>query len=212
MIVDERLNIFINSVHREFPKDITALEKKAADEGVPIIRRSTQNLLRFMLMLKKPKRILEVGTAVGFSAILMAKTYEECTIDTIEKYPPRIKEAKENFESFGLCDRISLLTGDAADILKELNGSYDMIFMDAAKGQYIYYLEDIIRLLPAGGVLISDNVLQEGDIIESKYAINRRDRTIHQRMREYLFAVNHDERLESTVLVEGDGLTMSIKK
>ncbi len=212
MIIDDRLNIFINSVHREFPEEITALEKKALEDGVPIIRKSTQNLLRFMLLMKKPAKILEVGTAVGFSAILMAGICEDCTIDTIEKYPPRIKEAKENFERYGLNSRIRLLEGDAADILRELDGSYDMIFMDAAKGQYIYYLEDIIRLLADGGVLISDNVLQEGDIIESKYAINRRDRTIHQRMREYLYAVNHDKRLESTVLVEGDGLTLSIKK
>ena len=105
-----------------------------------------------------------------------------------------------------------MLEGDAADILKELEGTFDLIFMDAAKGQYIHFMPDILRLLASGGILVSDNVLQDGDIMESRFAVTRRNRTIHSRMREYLFELTHHELLETCILPVGDGITASVKK
>ncbi len=133
-------------------------------------------------------------------------------ITTIENYAKRIPIAQENFCRAGRTDQITLLAGDAADILKTLEGSYDLIFMDAAKGQYIHFFEDVLRLLAPGGVLVSDNVLQDGDIIESKFAVERRNRTIHKRMREYLYVLTHHEALTTTILPVGDGLAVSVKR
>jgi predicted O-methyltransferase YrrM len=135
----------------------------------------------------------------------------DCHITTIEKYEKRIPVARDNFKKAGKEDRITLLEGDAADILKNLEGQYDIIFMDAAKGQYINFLPDIIRLMPAGGLLISDNVLQDGDIIESRFAVTRRNRTIHARMREYIYELKHNPSLETCILPVGDGVTLSTK-
>ena len=133
-------------------------------------------------------------------------------ITTIEKYAKRIPIAKENFRLAGREKQITLLEGDAAEILKKLNGTYDFIFMDAAKGQYIHFLPDIMRLLAPGGLLLSDNVLQDGDIIESRFAVERRDRTIHSRMREYLYVLTHHPELQTSVLPLGDGVTLSVRK
>ena len=137
---------------------------------------------------------------------------EDAHITTIEKYEKRIPIARANFEKAGKADVITLLEGDAVEILKELEGSFDLIFMDAAKGQYIHFMPDILRLLAPGGMLISDNVLQDGDIVESRFAVTRRNRTIHTRMRDYLFELTHHPELETTVLPVGDGVTLSVKK
>ena len=133
------------------------------------------------------------------------------SITTIEKYPPRIEAAKKNFIRTGTTDRITLLEGDAADILKSLTQEYDMIFMDAAKGQYIHFLPDILKLMPEGGVLLSDNVLQDGDVCESRFAVTRRNRTIHARMRDYLYELKHHEELRTDILPVGDGMTISVR-
>ena len=213
MIVDERMVAFIQSLDKGNTPFLTELEEEAIRTDVPVIRPAMQSLMRFLLKLHKPARILEVGTAIGFSAILMAEYGpENCHITTIEKYEKRIPLAKANFEASGHADKITLLEGDATDILKELTGTYDMIFMDAAKGQYIHFMPDVLRLLAPGGLLVSDNVMQDGEIIESRFVVNRRNRTIHARMREYLFALTHDDRLETVVLPVGDGVTLSIKK
>ena len=129
----------------------------------------------------------------------------------MEKYEKRIPIARENFRRAGRENQITLLEGDAADILKELQESYDLIFMDAAKGQYIHFLEDVLRLLAPDGVLVSDNVLQDGDVAKSRYAIERRDRTIHKRMRDYLYTIKNHPLLETTILPVGDGVAISIK-
>ena len=166
-----------------------------------------------MVALKQPKHILEVGTAVGYSALLMARIMpEDAHITTIEKFEKRIPVAKANFKKAQLEDRITLLEGDAGEILADLSGSFDFIFMDAAKGQYINWLPDIIRLLAPGGLLMSDNVLQDGTIVESRYAVERRDRTIHVRMREYLYTLKNSEALETTILPIGDGVALSVLK
>lgn len=206
----ERQNAFIRSLDQGNTPFLNEIEREAEEAGVPIIRPETQRLLRFLLQMQRPHRILEVGCAVGFSALLMSEYGEpDCHITTIENYEKRIAKAKENFRRAGREDRITLIAGDAADILPTLSGSYEMIFMDAAKGQYLSFLPEVMRLLPPGGLLISDNVLQEGDILESRYAVRRRERTIHSRMREYLYQITHDERLETVILPVGDGVAAS---
>lgn len=212
MIIDERMAAYIDSLDRGNTPFLDEIEKYALETQVPVIRKSMQSLLKFLLAFSKPKNILEVGTAIGFSALLMHEySPTDCRITTIEKYEKRIPIAKENFAKAGAEDRITLLEGDATDILKHLEGSYDLIFMDAAKGQYIHFLPDILRLLPPGGLLVSDNVLQDGDIIESRFAVTRRNRTIHARMRDYLYELKHHPQLETVILPVGDGVTLSTK-
>ena len=213
MIVDERLVTYINSLDTGNTSILDQIEKEALDSYVPIIRKEMQQFLKLLLAMKCPMRILEVGTAVGFSSILMAE-YDPvpCEITTIENYEKRIPIAKENFIRAGKEKQITLLEGDAAQILPTLTENYDFIFMDAAKGQYIHFMPDILRLLGSEGTLVSDNVLQDGDIIESRFAVTRRNRTIHKRMREYLYELTHDERLVTAVLPIGDGVTVSTWK
>lgn len=213
MIVDERLVTYINSLDTGNTSILDQIEKEALDSYVPIIRKEMQQFLKLLLAMKCPMRILEVGTAVGFSSILMAE-YDPvpCEITTIENYEKRIPIAKENFIRAGKEKQITLLEGDAAQILPTLTETYDFIFMDAAKGQYIHFMPDILRLLGSEGTLVSDNVLQDGDIIESRFAVTRRNRTIHKRMRAYLYELTHDERLVTAVLPIGDGVTVSTWK
>ncbi len=213
MIIAERMAAFIDSLDQGNTPWLDEIEREALEAQVPIIRKPMQSLLKFLLAYAKPKQILEVGTAVGFSALLMSEYGPaDCHITTIEKYEKRIPVARENFKRAGAEDRITLMEGDAADILRELEGPYDMIFMDAAKGQYLHFMEDAMRLLAPGGLLISDNVLQDGDIVESRFAVTRRNRTIHARMREYLYELKHNPALETVILPVGDGVTLSLKK
>ena len=213
MIVDERLVTYINSLDTGNTAMLDQIEREATADYVPIIRKEMQSFLKFLLAMKKPARILEVGTAVGFSAILMAE-YDPvpCQITTIENYEKRIPIARENFKRAGKEAQIALLEGDAAEVLKTLEGPYDFIFMDAAKGQYIHFLPEILRLLAKDGVLVSDNVLQDGDVIESRFAVTRRNRTIHKRMREYLYTLTHSEELVTAVLPVGDSITLSTRR
>ncbi|MBO5097152.1 MAG: O-methyltransferase [Agathobacter sp.] len=213
MVVDERLVTYIDSLDSGNTEILDTIEKEALDSYVPIIRKSMQSFLKLLLAMQKPKRILEVGTAVGFSAILMAEYNPyPCEIVTIENYDKRIPIARENFKRAGKEKQITLLEGDATEILKTLDEPFDMIFMDAAKGQYINFFGDVMRLLKKDGVLVSDNVLQDGDIIESHFVVTRRNRTIHKRMREYLYELTHRDDLVTSVMPIGDGITVSVKK
>lgn len=212
MNVDERMIAYIRSLDRGENEEIRAIEQEAKQENIPIIRKETAALLKVLLRMKKPQRLLEVGAAVGFSSILMSEyTGEECQITTIEKFEPRIIKARENIKKTGKEKKITLLEGDALEILKGLAPSYDFIFMDAAKAQYIHFFPEVMRLLEVGGVLVSDNVLQDGDIVQSRYAVTRRNRTIHSRMREYLWELTHNDCLETVVLPVGDGVTVSTR-
>ena len=213
MIIDERLSTYIDSISWNIPEYLKEVEKTALEKEVPIIRRSMQSLISFLLTTRKPNAILEIGTAVGFSSMLMSEyVSEKTTIDTIEKVPMRINDAKKNFRKYGKEKRINLIEGDALvelDRLVKDNKKYDFIFMDAAKGQYMNFLEYILKLLTDDGMLVTDNVLQDGDIIQSRYAVTRRDRTIHGRMREYLYYLTHSDNLSTVVLPVGDGVTLS---
>ena len=210
---DERLNAFIDSLDTGNTPFLNEIEKEAKETNVPIIRTQVQSLLKLLLAMRKPATILEVGCAIGFSALLMSEYGpEDCHITTIEKYEKRIPVARENFRRAGKGERITLLEGDAAEILQKMTGAYDMIFMDAAKGQYIHFLPDVLRLLAPGGILLSDNVLQDGNILESRFAVTRRNRTIHSRMRAYLYELKHHPQLETVILPVGDGVTLSVKR
>lgn len=212
MIVDERMVSFINSLDAGNPAYLNELEEYARATDVPIVRTEMQSFLRFLMKMKQPMHILEVGTAIGFSALLMSEYAPQgCKITTIEKYEKRIPLAKENFKKAGKEAVITLLEGDALEILPTLTQQYDFIFMDAAKGQYIHFLPDIMRLLAPGGLLVSDNVLQDGDVLESRFAVTRRNRTIHGRMRDYLYTLKHTEELTTAIIPLGDGVALSVK-
>ena len=213
MEMSERIATYIQSLESPETGIIGEIEREALEAHVPIIRKETQSFLKVVLMMKRPLRVLEVGTAVGFSAILMSGHLPEGGhITTIENYEKRIPIARENFKRAGKEKEITLIEGDALEVMRGLAGPYDFIFMDASKGQYIHYLPEAVRLLAPSGALLSDNVMQDGDILESRFAVERRNRTIHKRMREYLYELKHREDLETSILPLGDGVALSIRK
>ena len=208
----DRLSAFIELMDKDEPDYIYELEKRAKAGDIPIIRPQTRAILRFLLTLTKPEKILEVGTATGFSALYMREYGGKgIKITTIENYEKRILEARENFKKYDKSFQIELICGDAAEVLPALLGEFDWIFMDAAKGQYLKFLPDCTRLLKIGGLLISDNVMQDGDVIESRFALERRDRTIHSRMREYIYELKHSDDYETCLLSDGDGVALSVR-
>ena len=213
MIVDNRITEYLHSLETSRGELLDTIEKKAIEDGVPIIRSETAALLRSLTAALRPENILEIGTAVGYSALQMCQVMpENCHITTIEKYEKRIPEAKENFRKAGEESRITFLEGDADMWLKELKGKqFDLVFMDAAKGQYLNWLPLLLDLMPVGAVHISDNVLQDGDVVQSRFAVQRRNRTIHSRMREYLYELKHMEEFETAVIPIGDGVTISTR-
>ncbi|MGP1612198.1 MAG: O-methyltransferase [Catonella sp.] len=216
MVEHERFENFLESIPDGLPEHLAELEIQSIKENVPIIRKGSQHLIRFMLELKKPLNILEVGTATGFSSLFMLEFLDKkAKITTIEKMEERALKAKENFKRFDENRQITLIKGDAIEILDEFvskGNSYDFIFMDAAKGQYINFFENIKELLLPQGILITDNMLQEGRLLDSRYTVVRRDRTIHARMREYVNVLLKDKDFETMLLEVGDGMAVSIKK
>ena len=217
MITEERIAAYINSLEKELSPQLSKLEEEAKVNAVPIIRKETQGVIRFLLSLQKPRNILEVGTAIGFSALFMSEhSPKDCRITTIEKVEMRLVEARRNFKDqvFPHRQKISLKEGEALKILKELveaDEKYDFIFLDAAKAQYMNFLPQLIKLIDEAGLLITDNVLQDGTVINSRYSISRRDRTIHTRMRDYLYTITHMDELETLILPVGDGIALSFK-
>ena len=265
-----RMDVFVEAMTPPGPAHLRSLEKQALDEGVPVIRPQTQNLIRFFLTLNRPGRILEIGTGVGFSALFMQYYAPlDCRITTIEIDPVRAEKARNNFArddyardnytqdnyardnyardafnstsgiiqekrrplghslaepimdtagphpgAHGGAGTIELLEGDAADILPRIHedASFDLIFMDAAKGQYIRLLPEVLRLLAEGGLLITDNILQEGDVLSSRFAVTRRNRTIHHRMRAYIRALMEAPELETLLVPSGDGAAVCVKR
>lgn len=213
MMEQNRITEYINSLDSGHGQLCDRIAREAREAFVPIIRKETAAFLKTMVASARPMRILEVGTAVGYSALLMAQVMPDgAHITTIEKYEPRIPLARAHFREAGMEGRITLIEGDAGKVLDGLGGSFDFIFMDAAKGQYIHWLPRILELLEPGGVLFSDNVLQDGNIVESRFAVERRDRTIHSRMREYLYTLKHMEELETSIIPIGDGVALSVRR
>lgn len=214
--MDNRMEIFLERYRQQPPAYIRELEKQAQAAEVPIIRRGTRDMLRYLLRTKKPERVLEVGTAIGYSVLFMKECLPETSsITTIEKVEMRLVEARKNLAKYDSDGRITLVEGDAIDVLKNLvdkGEHFSFIFMDAAKGQYLNFLPDILDLLEPEGILVSDNIFHEGDVMESRYGVTRRDRTIHGRMREYLKVITEHPQLETICLPMGDGMTVSTKK
>ena len=211
-IVNERVVDYINSLNVENRDIVETIEEEARKAGVPIIRKEVENFIKLLLKMNSPQKILEVGAAVGYSAIFMAENMpKDCHITTIEMDENRAESARENIKRAGREEDITLLEGDAAIILPKLEGEYDYIFLDAAKGQYKVFWESIVKLCRPGGLIVTDNVLQEGTIVESRYMILQRDRTIHARMRDFLYDLTHCEEFTTSILSLGDGLALSVK-
>ncbi|MBQ9234598.1 MAG: O-methyltransferase [Lachnospiraceae bacterium] len=210
----ERISSFVNSYIKDDEYPLSGIYNKALNDGVPVIRRAAKELLKTQLIIKKPKKILEIGTAVGYSSLFMCQYIsKESHITTIELDEQRVVEAEKNIKMLGKEEVIKVIKGDALEVIGMLpDASYDFLFVDAAKGQYINYYEDIIRIAEHDAVIVSDNILQDGEILESHYTVEKRNRTIHDRMREYLYKITHDDRVESAILSVADGMAITIKK
>ncbi len=224
LLCNPHISQYICSLEPDLPGVLDEIYEHARETEVPVIRREAQGLLRFLLQTKRPKRILEIGAAIGFSACFQFECCKgQAEVFTIEKVPARIAEATQNIPRYladckermqGDMQTITLLEGDAESILTKLvaeGETFDYVFLDAAKAQYPVYLKLISKLLIPGGLLVTDNVLQEGSLAESKFTVTRRDRTIHLRMREYTDTLFHDARYTSVMIPMGDGMTLSTK-
>ena len=211
MITNPKILEYLDIISPVNSEPVEKVREKARENYIPIIKRDTENLLKFVLKMQKPESILEIGCATGYSAIVMLEN-SDANIVTIEKMPERVEEAKKNIKYANLEDRAKIIEGDAGEILERLvneNKKFDFIFMDAAKAQYITWLPTVKALLKDKGIIFSDNCLQEGDLLESSFAIRKRDKTIHKRMRDYIYLLLHDEDLESWIFSIGDGVLLS---
>ena len=211
----ERIDVFLDKYRERMPEYLTEIEAVARTNNVPVIGRATGDLLRYSLQSGNVKRVLEIGTAVGFSALFMRECLpEDGTITTIEKIEARYSQAESNFKKYDKNHQITLLKEEAADAivrLKEEGKTYQLIFLDAAKGQYLSFLPTLVELLEVGGVLVSDNVFHEGVVMNSRYAVSQRDRTIHERLRAYLQAITDHEQLTTLILPVDDGISVCKK-
>lgn len=211
MITNLKVLEYLDIISPVNSQTVEEIRSVAKENYIPIIKRDTENLLKFVLKMQNPKSILEIGCAVGYSAIIMLEN-SGADIVTVEKMPERVEEAKKNIKYANLEDRAKIIEGDAGEILERLvneNKKFDFIFMDAAKAQYITWLPTVKALLKDKGIIFSDNCLQEGDLLESSFAIRKRDKTIHKRMRDYIYLLLHDEDLESWIFSIGDGVLLS---
>ena len=217
MSYDERMDTYLQTLSRGLPPFLEDLEASALSERVPLIRKDTQDVIRMLLALHKPERILEVGTAVGYSSLFMAGYLGGTTfIDTIELDTDMADEAEMNFRRFKRDDVITLHRGDASEILEDMaeqgGRSYDLVFIDAAKSQYKVYFSQAMRMVHPGSVIVTDNILESGLVLESHFLVEKRDRTIHDKLREYIYLIKNDERLETAILSVGDGIAVSVVK
>lgn len=211
----ERIRTFVKSYIKEDSEKLEEIYSSAVEREVPVIREDTRDYLRLLLNQVKPVKVLEIGTAVGYSALFMAEALDnigEYHIDTIELDDVRAEEAQGHITEFGKEDKIHLYRGDAAEMLKTLTEKYDFIFIDAAKAQYMNYLQAVMKLVHADSVIVTDNVLESGLVLESHFLVEKRDRTIHDKLREYLYTLKNDERLETAILSIGDGVAVSVVK
>ena len=192
-------------------EELLKIKKKALEEHIPIIMDDTLEVIAGILTKIKPLNILEIGAAVGYSAMCFSEYLQDGgRIDTIEGDEERITQAKENFKKVGVEDKIKLYEGDAVEILPTLEGNYDVVFIDAAKGKYPFFLEQALRMLNDKGVIIADNVLYKGYVM-SDYN-KHKQRTAVRNLREYIARVNEDANLDTEILEVGDGLSISYKK
>lgn len=211
-VTDDNLSSYLRIIQPKYDGVLGEIQEEATEKIVPIVPHEVARFLSTILSIKKPKEILEIGTAVGFSAGLMSRYIEDGGhITTIDRYEVMLKDARVNIKRMGLENTINLIEDDAANVLPNLTGPYDVVFLDAAKGQYIQFLPHILRLLPVGGILIADDCLQGGDIAKSRFSVPRRQRTIHKRMRNFLWDISHLDCLESCIIPIGDGVVLCCK-
>lgn len=204
---------YMRKAQQGFPGALGELENYANERGIPVIPHETAKFIDLFCASLQPQNILEIGTAIGFSASLMAQHLaSDGHLTTIDRYPEMYERAKENFKHLGLEDRITMLEGDAADILPTLSASYDLIFMDSAKAKYIEFLPECMRLLKLGGVLIIDDVFQGGTVLDEGATIPKRVRKIHRKLNELLETVLNDSDHRSCLVPLGDGLLMIRKE
>ena len=209
----ERLRDFIISYIHDDEGILGDIYSEAIKNNVPVIRPEMKDLLRTLIVMNRPEKVLEIGTAVGYSSLFIAEVLK-CgfSIDTFELDPDRVKIAKDNISKLGYENEIHIHEGDAAALLKEMDRKYDFVFIDAAKAQYMIYLEEIMRLTHPGSVIVTDNIFTDGEVLESHFLVEKRDRTIHDRMREYIYKIKNDDRLETAVLSVADGAAVSVVK
>ncbi len=213
---DERMKIFLSTLRPSLPEHLYALKKWCLERDYPVIRSETEDLLRAVLAMKKPSKILEIGTCAGYSTSFIYE-YAKAQITTLEIRPEHVKEARENFKNFGISDFIKVIEGDAEKSLDEMissdeNPKFDFVFIDAAKGQYSIYFDRAAKLLTDDGVIVCDNVLQDESLLDSRYTILQRDRTIHDRMRAFLQDITHRADFVTDVLPIADGMSVSVHK
>ena len=232
----QRIADYLSSLECDADELLEEMRTYAEMHGVPIVRLETESFLRTMTALKKPAHILEIGTAIAYSTIVLARAQEHALrqsagngnaaetagqivskprIVTIESWEKRIPIARENLRRAGLSEDVRLIHGDAGQVLKELlkeGHKFDLVFLDAAKGQYLNWLPDILELMKEGGILLADNVLQNDTVLEPRVTVERRDRTTHSRMREFLYEIKHNRALVSSVIPLGDGVSISVKR
>lgn len=212
MICYDFINDYIRNTIKKSDGILKELEEFAKENHVPIVHPEVAKLLQVIGMIKKPKRILEIGTAIGYSSILLSEVLQpNGRIDTIERYELMIERAKGNIKKAGLENIINIIAGDALEVLKCLNKQYDLVFLDAAKGQYPEFLPECLRLLSPGGLLISDNILYKGMIATDELVV-RRKKTIVKRLRNYLDILCNSDNLETSIIPIGDGVAISYKK
>jgi predicted O-methyltransferase YrrM len=204
-------NELLEPVLAEKDEILAGLRRYASDHNVPVLRPDSASLLATLTALKAPARILECGTAIGYSAILMAKAAENARIETVEIDPDAASEAKKNVALAGLSDRIRVILGDAAEVLRALNGPYDMIFLDSAKGQYLHMMEDVARLLSPGGLLVADNCIFYGKVFDEPASAPHKHRTIVANMREFIRLATCGNDFRGTLLETGDGMVLAVR-
>ena len=212
-IVMQKVVDFMREGQLDFEGGLGEVEAYANELGIPIVPHETAKFLDFFTATMQPSQVLEIGTAIGFSASLMAQHLQaDGHLTTIDRYEKMYERAKENFKKLGLEDRITLIEGDAADVLPTLEGSYDLIFMDSAKAKYIEFYPECMRLLRQGGVLIIDDVFQGGTVLDDEAEIPKRVRKIHRKLNELFDTVLNDKSNRSTLVPLGDGLLMVRKE
>lgn len=208
-LVEKYMEEYVNNMLTFCDGELGELQKKAYKDGLPIIPKDVVKLLGFILGIKKPKAILEIGMAVGFSSSFMSGFLpDDGYIKTIDRYPMMIEKAKENFKKLGVENKVTILEGNANEVLKTLDEKFDFVFMDAAKGQYISILPDVLRLTKKGSIIMADDIFQDGRVAMDYYSIPRRQRTIHKRLNAFLYEITHNEKLRTTLLTVGDGVAL----
>lgn len=210
--MDPRFSVLIDALEPDLPPLFSSMEAEAERDRVPVLRRETASLLHSLLRALEPERILEIGTAIGYSALLMHRAQPKAEITSLELRHDRLQRAEYYIREAGAESSITLLEGDAGELLKNLKGSFDFIFLDGPKAQYPVYFPELDRLLQEGGCLFTDNILQEGSLLDSRFAVDRRDRTIHSRLRDFLTELYHNTDYDNSLLPLGDGVLLSVKR